>query len=252
MIDDELKASGLDGIPDYLARIIRYLSEGSFDVTTKQKAYPYIISVMSFMNNYSAIDNVIIFSPDLTAKETLKKRLDDYNKIDTTGSLDHASSQKEVVNYTDIVGTLTSSLSQMIDIISVVLIVFASISLVVSCVMTGIITYVSVIERTKEIGVLRAVGARKKDVGRLFEAECVFIGLGSGVFGCLVAWVATFPINGILNALYGSYNIGNIADLAVPSMLFLIVISVVLTFVSSLFPARAAAKKDPVIALRTE
>ena len=252
LIDDELKASGLDGIPDYLARIIRYLSEGSFDVTTKQKAYPYIISVMAFMNNYSAIDNVIIFSPDLTAKETLKKRLDDYNKIDTTGSLDHASSQKEVVNYTDIVGTLTSSLSQMIDIISVVLIVFASISLVVSCVMTGIITYVSVIERTKEIGVLRAVGARKKDVGRLFEAECVFIGLGSGVFGCLVAWVATFPINGILNALYGSYNIGNIADLAVPSMLFLIVISVVLTFVSSLFPARAAAKKDPVIALRTE
>jgi putative ABC transport system permease protein len=118
--------------------------------------------------------------------------------------------------------------------------------------MTGIITYVSVIERTKEIGVLRAVGARKKDVGRLFEAECVFIGFGSGVFGCLVAWVATFPINGILNALYGEYNIGNIADLAIGAMIFLVVISIVLTFVSSLFPARAAAKKDPVIALRTE
>ncbi len=252
LIDDNLKANGLDGISDYLSRIIRYLSEGTFDVATKQKAYPYIISVMAFMNNYSAVDNVIIFSPDLTAKETLKTRLDEYNKIDTSGSVDHASNQKEVVNYTDIVGTLTSSLSQMIDIISVVLIVFASISLVVSCVMTGIITYVSVIERTKEIGVLRAVGARKKDVGRLFEAECVFIGLGSGVFGCLVAWVATFPINAILNALYGEYNIGNIADLAFGAMIFLVAISVVLTFISSLFPARAAAKKDPVIALRTE
>ena len=252
LIDENLKAAGLDGVTEYLSRIIYYLSSGIFDDATRQRAYPYIISLMAFMNNYSAIDNVIIFSPNLTAKEALKQKLDSYNKIDTSGKPDHASSQKEVVNYTDIVGTLTSSLSQMIDVISIVLIVFASISLVVSCVMTGIITYVSVIERTKEIGVLRAVGARKKDVGRLFEAECVFIGFGSGVFGSLVAWVATFPINAILNYFYGDYNIGNIADLAFTAIIFLVVISIVLTFVSSLFPARAAAKKDPVIALRTE
>ena len=181
------------------------------------------------------------------------EQLDAFNEIDTTGEDPyHASNVGEQVRYTDMVGTLTGSLNQLIDILSVVLIVFASISLVVSCVMTGIITYVSVIERTKEIGILRALGARKKDVGRLFEAECVVIGFISGGFGCLIAYVICFPINAILNAIYPDYGIGNIASLSWSSVIVLIAISILLTFISSLLPARAAAKKDPVTALRSE
>ena len=173
-------------------------------------------------------------------------------EIDPSNVSDHAANKDEVVTYTDLIGAFTSGMTELIDILSVVLIVFASISLVVSCVMTGIITYVSVIERTKEIGILRALGARKRDVGNLFEAECVFIGLGSGVIGCLVAYIITIPINIIINALYPSYGIGNIADLSYVSIIILILISVALTFLSSLLPARAAARKDPVIALRSE
>ena len=178
--------------------------------------------------------------------------MDSFNEIDESNVPDHAKDSKEVVLYTDAVGAITGNMTQLIDILSIVLIVFASISLVVSCVMTGIITYVSVIERTKEIGILRALGARKKDVGRLFESECVFIGLGSGAIGCLVAYIATFPINAIVNNIYPQYNIGRIADLHYSSIIILIVISILLTFLSSLLPARAAARKDPVIALRSE
>ena len=158
----------------------------------------------------------------------------------------------ECIYYTDIVGDLTEGLGQMINVISIVLIIFASISLLVSCVMTGIITYVSVVERTKEIGILRAIGARKKDVGRLFEAESCIIGGLAGVFGCLLAYIITLPINQILNALYGEYNIGNIASLNILHAILLTLISILLTFFSGLLPARIAAKKDPVIALRSE
>ena len=140
----------------------------------------------------------------------------------------------------------------MITVISIVLIIFASISLAVSCVMTGIITYTSVLERTKEIGILRAVGARKKDVGRLFEAESTIIGGVSGIIGCAVSYLITIPINQILNHRYPDYNLGNIADLSLFHVLLLVGISIVLTLISGLIPSRIASKKDPVTALRTE
>lgn len=248
LVTAEMKANGMDMILSVIEDIISYLMVQNYDA-----AYPLVISLLAYINSYSNIQSLIIFPTSLTNKTLLMERLDEFNVIDATGEDPyHAANVGEQVYYTDMVGTLTGSLNQLIDILSVVLIVFASISLVVSCVMTGIITYVSVIERTKEIGILRALGARKKDVGRLFEAECVVIGFISGGFGCLIAYLICFPINAILNAIYPDYGIGNIAALSWSSVIILIAISILLTFISSLLPARAAAKKDPVTALRSE
>ena len=248
LVSEELKAKGMEGLGSAFEDIITYLMSGNYE-----EVYPRVVSLLAFVNSYANIQSLIIFPTSLSNKTLLLEKLDEFNEIDSSGEDPYkASNVSEQVHYTDMVGTLTSSLSQLIDILSIVLIVFASISLVVSCVMTGIITYVSVIERTKEIGILRALGARKKDVGRLFEAECVVIGLFSGGFGCLAAYVICFPINAILNAIYPDYGVGNIASLSWTSVIILIAISVALTFVSSLLPSRAAAKKDPVTALRSE
>lgn len=248
LVTAEMKANGMDMILSTITKIVSYLMVGNYEA-----AYPLVISLLAYINSYSNIQSLIIFPTSLTNKTLLMEKLDEFNVIDATGEDPYrAANVGEQVHYTDMVGTLTGSLNQLIDILSVVLIVFASISLVVSCVMTGIITYVSVIERTKEIGILRALGARKKDVGRLFEAECVVIGFISGGFGCLIAYLICFPINAILNAIYPDYGIGNIAALSWSSVIILIAISILLTFISSLLPARAAAKKDPVTALRSE
>ena len=152
----------------------------------------------------------------------------------------------------DMTAILTNTMGQMIDIISIVLIVFASISLVVSCVMTGIITYNSVLERIKEIGVLRAVGARKKDVGRLFKSESTIIGVFSGLLGVIATYLMSIPINLILNSVFPDYNIGSIANLDILAAIVLVIISGALAFISGIIPARNAARKDPVIALRSE
>ena len=254
LISDELKAGGMPIMQEHLGMVISSITKYALGKNEQElyKAYPYLVGLIGFINGYSDIQSVIIFPVDLTAKSALIKKLDEFNIIDANNVPNHAASNSEVVLYTDIVGSFTEGMTQLINILSIVLIVFASISLVVSCVMTGIITYVSVIERTKEIGILRALGARKRDVGNLFEAECVVIGIGSGVIGCLMAYMFTFPINAIINMLYPEYNIGNIADLHYSSIIILIAISVLLTFLSSLMPARSAAKKDPVIALRSE
>ena len=137
----------------------------------------------------------------------------------------------------------------ILDAITYVLVAFTAISLVVSSVMIGIITYVSVVERTKEIGVLRSLGARKKDIKNLFNAETFIIGLSSGVFGVVITYLLQFGVNAILGVLTG---ISTLASLPLSSALIMVAVSVVLTLISGLIPASAAAKKDPVIALRTE
>ena len=137
----------------------------------------------------------------------------------------------------------------MLNAVTYVLVAFTAISLVVSSVMIGIITYVSVVERTKEIGVLRALGARKKDISNLFNAETFIIGLSSGVFGVAVTYLLSFGINALLKSLTG---IATLASLPFTSAAIMVAVSVVLTLISGLVPARAAARKDPVVALRTE
>ena len=156
------------------------------------------------------------------------------------------------ITITDSTEFLTKTLGQLIDIVSYVLVAFSAISLVVSSIMIGIITYTSVIERTKEIGVLRSVGARKKDISRVFNCETFIVGISAGLLGVVIAWLLTFPISAIIKNIAGGAITTSMAILTWQAALALIVISTLLTLVAGLIPARIAAKKDPVKALRTE
>ena len=212
--------------------------EGFFDSASEEN----VMDLIAYANSYSLISSVLIFPSSLTMKDTIHRWLDDWNT---------ANPDAEIV-YSDVMQDFMGGLGTMIQVISAVLIVFASISLVVSSVMTAIITYVSVIERTKEIGVLRACGARKLDVSRLFEAECVIIGAIAGIIGIAFTVVACLPINAILNAQFPGNHLGNIAHLNPWHALLLLLISILLAFLSGFIPARMAANKDPVTCLRSE
>lgn len=183
-------------------------------------------------------ESILIYVNSFESKDTIKQFIEKYNQTAENG---------DEISYSDMVGEIMSTVSTIISAITYILIAFVGVSLVVSSIMIGIITYISVIERTKEIGVLRSVGASKKDVKRVFTAESFIIGLASGVFGILISLLLTIPINMILNHFTG---LGAIATLPVLGSIILIVISVVLTLIAGLIPARSAAKKDPVIALR--
>ncbi len=185
-------------------------------------------------------NTVSIYTDSFDSKEQILNYLDEWNNT-------HESEQQ--VKYTDTVGLMLSMVETILNAITYVLVAFTAISLIVSSVMIGIITYVSVVERVKEIGVLRALGARKKDIKNLFNAETFIIGLASGVFGVVVTYLLSMAVNAILGDLTG---IATLASLPVLSAVIMVVISIVLTLISGLIPARAAAKKDPVVALRTE
>ena len=181
-----------------------------------------------------------IFPKDFKSKEQIKAYLDAYNV---------GKEEEDQIIYSDLAEAMTTSIGTMVNIISYVLIAFAAISLIVSSIMIGIITYASVIERTKEIGVLRSIGARKKDISRVFNAETVWIGFVAGLIGVLVSFALTFPINAVISSLSG---ISGIAALNPLHALLLVIVSMCLTLIAGLIPARIASKKDPVVALRTE
>ena len=183
---------------------------------------------------------ISIYPKDFEAKEKITALIDEYNaKV----------GKEHEIHYTDYVGMLMSSVTTIINAISYVLIAFVSISLVVSSIMIGIITYISVLERTKEIGVLRAIGASKHDISRVFNAETITIGFVAGALGIGVTLLLTIPINIIIKSLT---SIGGLCALPVSGAAILVAISVFLTFIAGLIPSRIAAKKDPVVALRTE
>lgn len=169
---------------------------------------------------------------------------------DLIASYNDSAAEEDKIAYTDYVALIMSSITTIINAISYVLIAFVAISLVVSSIMIGIITYISVLERTKEIGILRAIGASKRDVSRVFNAETLIIGLCAGVIGIGVTLLLTIPINIILHAISGFSDLN--AALPVAGGLILVVISVVLTVIAGFIPAKMASKKDPVEALRTE
>ncbi|MBO5425441.1 MAG: FtsX-like permease family protein, partial [Lachnospiraceae bacterium] len=160
-----------------------------------------------------------------------------------------AGHDEKEISYTDLVGTMMSSVSSIINSISYVLMAFVAISLVVSSIMIGIITYISVLERTKEIGVLRSIGASKKDISRVFNAETIIIGFTAGLLGIIVTILLNFPINMIIEHVAG---LKNVAKLPVAGGIILVLISVVLTMIGGLIPSKVASRKDPVEALRSE
>ena len=188
--------------------------------------------------------SIRIYPKDFDSKEEIIQIIEDYNQ-----DKESSGNEADVIRYTDIVGVMMSSVSTIIDTISYILIAFVAISLIVSSIMIGIITYISVLERTKEIGILRAIGASKKDVSRVFNAETFIEGLVAGTMGILITVLLNIPINMIIKHVVG---ISGIASLPVVGAIILVIISMILTVIAGLVPSRMASKKDPVEALRTE
>ena len=185
-------------------------------------------------------DKISIYPKDFDSKEEIENIIDKYNE---------GKEEEDKITYTDIVGIMMSSVSGIVNVISGVLIAFVAISLIVSSIMIAIITYISVIERTKEIGILRAIGASKKDISRVFNAETLIEGAAAGVMGILVTLLINIPINLIIKNIL---NISGISKLPIDGAIVLIIISILLTVLAGFIPSKIASKKDPVDALRTE
>lgn len=194
--------------------------------------------------NLDSPSQISLYAKDFDSKEALADCIEDYNDLQ-----EENGNSNNVISYSDMVGMMISSVSSVVNMISYVLIGFVSISLVVSSIMIGIITYISVLERTKEIGILRSIGASKKDVSRVFNAETFIIGLTSGCMGILITILLNIPISTIVASKTG---VEHIAKLPWQGAIILILISLVLTLIAGLIPSKYASKKDPVEALRTE
>ena len=206
------------------------------------KSEPVSASFKSLAGS-DTVSKLSMYSVDYAAKENLKAYLDEWNNKE-------GMAEEDKVHYSDSTAMLFSALNSVVDSVKIVLICFTAISLVVSSIMIGIITYVSVVERTKEIGVLRSIGARKKDISRIFNAETFLIGLFAGILGVAVTYLLSIPINLIVGGLVA--NIGSVCALKITDALILVVVSFALTLIAGVIPARIAAKKDPVVALRSE
>ena len=254
-------AGSMQGVIGYTEDLTKHVIErtNSLPIVIEQKASRdrNIITGEAFVNEdeyFAALSSLGVADLDKPAgirfyikgfdeKDRLIALIDEYN------DLVRESDPDKVIRYSDSVGALMSSVNTIINAISYVLIAFVSISLIVSSIMIGIITYISVLERTKEIGVLRSIGASKRDISRLFNAETLTIGFMSGVFGIVVTILLNIPIGLIIRSLTG---IGGLASLPPLGGVILVAISMFLSFIAGFIPAKIAAKKDPVIALRTE
>lgn len=210
---------------------------------------PETFSDSSYEDNLRKLGYVDLASPaavniyvsTFADKDAVADIIEDYND---------GVEKDDKINYTDYVGLIMSSVTTIIDVISYVLIAFVAISLVVSSIMIGIITYISVLERTKEIGILRAIGASKRDISRVFNAETIIVGFGAGIIGIMATILLCVPINAIVHSLTGIYSIN--AVLPASAAVILVLISMGLTVIAGLIPSKVAANKDPVVALRTE
>ena len=221
-----------------LTRLMRTMTEKSVE----KNARTNLLSLG--YQDLSEPTSISFYFPSFEAKEEFLAFLNDYNQ-----KMEKEDEEK-VIQYTDLTGIMMSSVQTIVNAVSYVLIAFVSISLIVSSIMIGIITYISVLERTKEIGVLRAIGASKKNISSIFNAETFIVGLCSGILGILVTLALLQPINAVIHALMGNKDIT--AVLPTAGAIVLVLLSVILTLISGLIPSKKAAKKDPVLALRTE
>lgn len=218
----------------------RMIYDNYMPETFAQTGYAQNLKKLGYVDLESP-SGVNIYVSTFADKDEVAKIIEDYNDSVET---------EDQISYTDYVGLIMNSVTTIIDVISYVLIAFVAISLVVSSIMIGIITYISVLERTKEIGILRAIGASKRDISRVFNAETVIVGFAAGLIGILMTIILCIPINAVVHSLTGIYSIN--AVLPPIAAVALVVISMALTVIAGVIPSRVAANKDPVIALRTE
>jgi len=235
------------------AQLVGALAHSLPNYTTEQFAQFYdeilVFSENSYDDNlinmgYIDIDSpsaINIYASSFEDKDLISEAINNYNK--------NVEEIKQI-KYTDYIGIMMSSVTTIINAITYVLIAFVAISLIVSSIMIGVITLISVQERTKEIGILRAIGASKRDVSGMFNAETVIVGFAAGMLGVIVTYLLCIPINIILHAVTGIDTLN--AVLPPVAAIILVLISVILTLISGIIPSRSAAKKDPVVALRTE
>ena len=247
----------------YLQSLTEYIIQrtNAADIVVQQRAdeYTNVFTGLAFdedsrdtfernMSTLGAVDieipsSIRLYPRDFDAKEAIEEFIADYNRMVVEAGYENT------IHYTDFVGMMMASVSTIINVISNVLIAFVGISLVVSSIMIGIITYVSVLERTKEIGILKSIGASKKDISRVFNAETLIVGFTAGSLGVLITVLLTIPANMII---YRVTEVSGVAALPILGAVVLILLSMGLTLIAGLIPSKIAARKDPVVALRTE
>ena len=212
-------------------------------MTTETASYDGNLKKLGYAD-YSKPASIDIYPKDFESKQNVIDILDAYNQ-----QMKDEGNDDKAISYTDVVGTLMKSVTTIVNMISYVLVAFVAISLVVSSIMIGVITYISVLERKKEIGILRSIGASKGDIGRVFNAETIIVGLVAGLIGIGITAIACIPANAIV---YSLFDVPNVAILPWQAAIVLVAISVFLTFLAGLIPSSAASRKDPVEALRSE
>ena len=258
VLEEQVKAQYAAAVAEQLAPMTPAQLAGALDLAaagyTAEQCAAYYDEVLEFSESSYADNLVELGCLDLDAPASVNLYASSFENKDVIEDAiaDYNASVEELsqIHYTDYVGLMMSSVTSIINAITYVLIAFVAISLVVSSIMIGVITLISVQERTKEIGILRAIGASKRDVSSLFNAETMIIGFSSGLLGVLVTCLLCLPINAIIQALTGISTIR--AFLPLPAAVVLILISIALTLIAGIIPSRSAAKKDPVVALRTE
>lgn len=253
---EELSSSGINlnsnyifevGLKESMMKILGYLQNQNY-----VEFYDAFINFVSFLNNYSQIESIMIYPKDLVSKDEILKLLDEYNVISYTPGDDfHASKKEEQVYYTDLVTILGNQVFELTEIMNIVLIIFSSISLIVSSILMGIITYSSVLERSKEIGILRSLGIKKGEVGQIFINESIIISIFSSILGFIIAFLITIPLNNLLNYLYKDYFLGSIFFVTSYNLPILIIISIIIGFISGLAPSIIASRKNIIETLRS-
>lgn len=238
--EEQLAAMFDAAIPGYTEEKLAEYYDLYMPATMSDSTYDQNLSTLGVVSKDTP-STINIYASTFEAKDKIAEAIERYNS---------EVSEEDQISYTDYVALMMSSITTIINVISYVLIAFVAISLVVSSIMIGIITYISVLERTKEIGILRAIGASKKDVSRVFNAETLIVGFTAGIIGIGTTLLLCIPVNAIIRSLSGITNIG--AELPVAGAVILVVISMALTFIAGLIPSGIAAKKDPVEALRSE
>ena len=245
LVDDSVIENFRDLNADNVDELIDEMIDKFSESKDINEAYKYFINLGCYLNSYTTLSNIAIFPKGLEERNTILKRLDEYNNSKTN--------EDEKIYYVSLQSSIINSVSNMVSLVSVVLSIFVAVLLIVACSMNVLFTYNNVLERTKDIGILRAIGTTKFDVSRMFVFEAAFVGLLSGLFSCLFTYILAFPVNSIIAYYYPHYFA--FQDICVVTwwhMFLLVAIAIILAVVSAIFPAYGASKKDPVKCLKEE